>query len=166
VFSRTPTPATPGGPGDDHELTPEEEEAYRAGIERIELEKERALANPGPSWSEWFYYDAAKWWIGLGFLIVDAWVGGAWFTDGAFSSERALGAALCLGAAFYVEFLIARYLWRRPSESDLRRPGPFRPGWTALREVGRWTPEAARRRAHGGGTPYLDDGTPRPDEFL
>ena len=165
MFSRQPVPGTPGGPGGPHDLTPEEEEAYEAGIERVELEKQRALADPGPTWREWFFYDGAKWWVGLGFLIVDVWVGGSWFTDASFSGLRVLGAVLCLAAAFYLELLLYRYLWRRPSDTDLRRSGPFRPGWMGLREVGRWTPEAARLRAHGGG-PSVPDGTPRSDEFL
>ncbi|HYA10575.1 MAG TPA: hypothetical protein VEH10_02745 [Thermoplasmata archaeon] len=160
-----PVPGKRGGPGDERELTPEEEAAYVAGLERIELEKQRALADPGPSWREWFFYDHAKWWVGLGFLVVDVWAVGSWFTDGNDTPTRALGAVLTLAAVLYPEVLLYRYLWRRPSENESWSTGPFRPSWKALREFGRWTPEADRLRARGR-SPTPTDGVPHPEEFL
>ncbi len=56
----------------------------------------RALDDPGPSWREWFFQSAAKWWIGLVSLIVDAWVvvtfleAGLYADDGPRCDRRAL----------------------------------------------------------------------------
>ena len=164
MISRPPTGGTLAQPKDLSELTPEEQEAFEAGLERVEIEKARALADPGPTWREWFFYDHAKWWVGLGFLIVDVWVGGAWFTDGAFSTTRLLGAVATVVPAFYVEALLYRYLWRRPSDTELRKPGPFRRTVFTLREFGRWTPESDQIRA--GKVIRSPDGGPNLDEFL
>ena len=147
------------------ELSPEEQEAYEAGMERVEQEKQRALSEPGPTWREWFFYDGSKWWVGLVFLIVDAWVGGYWFSDGNYTADRTVFAALSLAGAVYLELLLYRYLWRRPTDASKSHGKPFRPGWTALREWGRWTPEAERMRARGT-PPPAPDGGPSADEFL
>jgi len=164
VFSKPPT-GTLGALPQDGELTPEEQEAWDAGVARVEQEKHEALLDPGSSWREWFFYDAMKWWVGLGFLIVDVLICGSWITQGSFSQWQVVGAALSLLAALYLEILLYRYLWRRPSETELRRPGPFRPNLLALREVGRWTPEGDPRSAHYAAR-RSTDGTPRPEEFL
>ncbi len=152
-------------PEDEAELTPEEEEAFRAGTERVLEEKRDALADPGPRWGEWFLYDGAKWWVGLGFVIVDSWVAGFWFEVGGWAKVTVAAMIASLVGALYLELLLYRFLWRRPTEQERVGQGPFRPGPLALREVGIWTPEAvrhreaaARRRVHGGG---LD-----PREFL
>ncbi|HTT16607.1 MAG TPA: hypothetical protein VMH49_04540 [Thermoplasmata archaeon] len=150
---------------DERELTPEEEAAFRVGLERVQEEKREALVDPGPSWREWFFYDAMKWWLGIVFLIADAWVVTSWISDGVATATDIVGVVLSLAAALYLEVLLYRYLWRRPSDPDLVGRGTFRPGWKALREVGRWTPEAsrvasraARRRPEQGGVD--------PNEFL
>ena len=165
MLPRPPPEGTLGGPAHAEELTPEQQDAYEAGLERAEQEKRQALLDPGPSWREWFFFDAAKWWVGLGFLIVDVWVVASWIAAGTFSIVRAVAALLTLVGAIYLELLLYRYLWRRPSDTGPRRPGPFRPSWRALREVGRWTPEEARRRATGDSGPAAD-GSLRPDDFL
>ncbi len=150
-------------PSESADLTPEEVAALETGLERVAEEKRQALLDPGPTWREWFFFDAMKWWIGVGFLIVDAWIVLSWVGGDAFTLLNELGAVASLAGALYLEILLYRYLWRRPSET--RRPGPFRPGWTALREVGRWTPEAAQPA--GLGRPRAtEDGSPSPHDFL
>lgn len=156
-------PAESEGAGD--QLTPEELAAYESGLEELDAQKRRALLDPGPSWKQWFFYDAAKWWIGVGFLIVDVLAAGSWFAGGALSTTTAVEAVLTLVPLLYVEALLYLYLWRHPSDADLVRHGPFRPSWKALREVGRWTPEAEARRAAARGA-AVGDSSPQPDEFL
>jgi hypothetical protein len=166
MFGRPPSPGTAGGPADTGQLTPEEEEAFQRGLDRIALEKQRALEDPGPSWREWFFHDHAKWWVGLGFLIVDVFLGASWFTDGAFSALRVAGAIGCLAPAVYLEVLGWRYLWRHPKEGDSATGQPFRRSWKSLRQVGRWTPEAERLRASGRNDIAMNDGTAHPEDFL
>lgn len=152
--------AAPGA--SEHELTPEEEAAWEAGLERVAEEKRRALEHPGPTWREWFFYDHARWWVGLLFLIVDSWIATAFLHSGTISGVGAAEDAASLAAAIYLEFLLYRYLWRRPTERSF---GRFRPSWTALTEFGRWTPEGERVR-RGEGPPVPEDGGPSPREFL
>jgi hypothetical protein len=152
-------------PGGSVELTPDEEAAWEAGLERVAEENRRAIRDPGPSWKEWFLYDGAKWWVALVFLIVDSWIVTGWFSYGTITRTGVLGAVLSLVLALYLEVLAYRLLWRRPSEDGSRRGQRFRPGWTALREVGFWTPEAARFRA-GGPRPAPEDSAPDHRDFL
>ncbi len=150
---------------DDSEITPEEEEAFREGTERVTLEKRRALADPGPGWREWFLFDGAKWWVGLGYLILDSWVAGFWFETLGANSRVVLPLLGSLIGALYLELLLFRYLWRRPTDQDRIGEGRFEPGPLALREFGIWTPEGVRHRqaverraVHGSG--------PDPNEYL
>ncbi len=138
--------------------TPEEDVAFRDRVEQVAEEKRLALLDPGPTWKEWFFYEATKWWIGLALFIIDIWIVFGWWQAGSVT----LG-VVTLVAAIYGEFLLARFLWHRPSEPRPRNR-PFRPTWYLPVEVGVWTPEAADRRA-GRGVPGLTD-EPRPDEFL
>jgi hypothetical protein len=163
VLSRRPSGPTVDD--DELELTPEEEQAWRAGVERVTEERHEALRDPGPSWKEWFFFDHAKWWVGLGFLIVDSWIAASWIEGGTLSALGALGMGLSLAVAVYVELLAYRYLWHRPGEHDLRPRGRFRPTWLTPREFGRWTPEAVRQRARGA-RGVSDDGPPSPHDFL
>ena len=149
---------------DEEKLTPEEEAKLLEKIDRVQEEKRSALLEPGPTWRQWFFHECLKWWIGVGFLIVDVWIVAGWIGNGALDQWTAAGAAGTTVVALYLEILIYRYFWRRPSDTDLRQGSRFRPSWTALREVGRWTPEAAEgavRRA--GASP---DGGPDSKEFL
>jgi hypothetical protein len=147
---------------DDQELTPEEERAWEAGLERVVEEKREALRDPGPSWREWFFYDHAKWWVVLGFLIVDSWIATGWIANGSLSLDGALWTGGSLVAAVYLELLVYRLLWRRPADITRKR---FRPSWKALVEFGRWTPEAAAvRRGERPAGPV--DAGPNPQEFL
>ena len=160
MFSRKPGDAGPSEA--DAEITPEEQRAWELGLERLEEEKRAALKDPGPTWREWFFYDHAKWWVGLLFLIADVWIVGSWVSGGGVTGLGAVGLVASLAAATYLEMLLWGYLWRRPTEGTPRGRGRFRPSWRALREFGRWTPESARLRARG----VPDDGSPTPQEFL
>lgn len=135
---------------------PVSEEYDSQFLDAIQKERKAALEDPGPSWKEWFLYSGAKWWISLGFLIVDAWVITSWFDP-----FDPLGLGLSLGACIYLEYLAYGYLWHRPAE--LRPVGSprFRPTWYRLREFGCWTPEEAEQRE---GT--LERPGPRRDDFL
>jgi len=139
----------PGAPA------PEEELSIAERLDLVEEEKRRALADPGPSWTEWFLYSGAKWWMGLLFLIIDVWVIVTWIELG---SLVLLLASLVLVS--YAEFLLWRYLWYRPSEWHR----DFHATWFTPVRFGRWTPEGAQVRA---GTPLgeFEDG-PNPHEFL
>jgi hypothetical protein len=125
------------------EGTPDEEFDYRERLEQVVDEKRRALLDPGPPWKEWFLFDGAKWWMGLLFLIFDAWIVGAGIEAGLLWVGL-----LGLIPATYLELLSWRYLWFR---SDLGRPvrGGFQPTWLRLTEFGRWTPEGTTVRTLG-----------------
>ncbi len=158
-----PGGGTLGGP-DEVQLTPEEEDALRIGIERIHQEKLQALRDPGPGWKEWFLFDGAKWWVGLLYLVVDSWIVGLWFERYGVTGTIVVLIVLSLVAALYLELLAFRYLWRRPADDEHVGSGVFRPGPFALREVGIWTPEAkshlASRLRRG------PEGAPDPHDFL
>lgn len=139
--------------------TPDAERDLELHLDRVAEEKRLAREDPGPSWSEWFFFDAAKWWIGIVFLIVDAWVVGYWL-----EVSNLAGLIVSLAAALYLEFLGYRFLWYRPKDDDERAPGPFRATWARPVEFGRWTPEGVRLRS---GLPVeRADGHPDPREFL
>lgn len=132
--------ASDGRPfGDEEETAKEDRSASVAETE--EEEKRRALAEPGPSWKEWLYFTAFRWWLGIVFLIVDSWVVVEFLELG---NLLALVAAV-LGA-LYLEYLLYVYLWRRPEPTLHARMRRHR--WPPV-EVGRWTPEAFAARAQG-----------------
>ncbi len=118
-------------------------EAYDSdALDVVRRERKAALEDPGPSWREWFLFSGAKWWIGLGFLIVDAWVITSWFDP-----FNPVGIGLSLAGCLYLEYLAYGYLWYRPAELRPSGSPPFRPTWYRLREFGRWTPEQAEALA-------------------
>lgn len=138
---------------------PEEEAAFEARVDAVFEQKRQALAEPGLTWKEWFFYDAAKWWVGLLFLIVDIWIFAFWYGIGS-----TVGLAASLVAGLYLEFLLFRFLWYRPSSEEPRRRSSFRPSFLRPVPYGRWTPEAA-----GGGAmllPAAGETGPDPKEFL
>ncbi len=137
--------------------TPQEEAELDERLERVAEEKRRALAHPGPSWHDWFYFDAMKWFVGLGCLIVDAWIAAFWLEVGV-----PLGMAPSLAAAVYGEFLLFRVLWYRPEE--VVRGRRFQRTWFRPVAFGRWTPEADQIRA-GLATPG-GEAQRASDEFL
>jgi hypothetical protein len=142
------------------EPDPRERELLRQRLKQVAEEKKAALLDVGPTWREWAYYEAFKWWLALVLLIVDSWIIVQWFSWG---SE--LGLTLTLGLAIYAEYLLYRYLWTRPPPPATRRHEPFRRTWYRPVEIGRWTPEAAFLRSHGGQGSLPDEG-PSPEEFL
>ena len=129
------------------------------GVPKLE-EKERteALAEPGPSWREWLYFEFLKVWIALAFLIVDSWIAASWLDP-----FNAVGLFGSLALALYLEFLAYRCLWYRPDPERWQRE--FRPSWFRPVRVGRWTPEAWRVRAGKEPFPGVATG-PDPREFL
>lgn len=125
----------------------------------VREEMDRAREDPGPTWREWFLFHAAKWWIGLGFLIVDTWI---------IVSALQVGLALALvilAIALYLEVLTWQVLWHRPDSLSVRPPDENRLWWIRPVAVGRWTPEAEEIR-QGIRMPGTADAAPDPREFL
>jgi hypothetical protein len=145
------------GGGDDG--TPEEELDYRERLEQVVEEKRRALADPGPPWREWFLFNGVKWWVGLGFLIIDTW-----FIVGGLESNGLLALALALLIPVtYLQLLLWRVLWYRP---NLDRParGDYHRTWLRPVEFGRWTPEGELIRTKGRAA--LGPQGPNPRDFV
>lgn len=136
-----------------------EEAALRAQIDRVQEEKRRALREPGPTWREWWFYSASKWYILLGFLIADVWAATAWVEAGVL-----LAAVGTVALLLYLEFLLYQYLWFRPEEAAFRRRALFHPSWHRPVPFGRWTPEAHLVRTGRAGT--LDEEGPDLGEFV
>ena len=111
-----------------------------------------ADADPGPSWREWLYGEAFKWWLGLALIVVDGWIVAYWIEVAAL-----VPLLVSVAAAIYLEYLLYQYLWH-PYAPELR--GHFRPTWYHPFEVGRWCPEHDRVRQ---GLPDPDETTPGPD---
>ncbi|MCI4373445.1 MAG: hypothetical protein L3K02_07390 [Thermoplasmata archaeon] len=144
-----------GSPGD---AMPGDEMAYRERLEEVQEEKRAALLDPGPPWKEWFLHDGAKWWVGLGFLVIDTW----FVAGGLEGGLLALGLVLLIPTT-YLEFLLWRFLWYRP---PFDRPvrGDFHRSWIRPVEFGRWTPEGNYVQAHGRAA--LGPQGPNPREFI
>lgn len=143
---------------DEGQLSPEDRRSLADQLEAVQIEKKKALKDPGPTWREWFFYDMLKWWIGVGFLVLDSWVIAFWLEP-----PNAIGLALSLVAAIYLEFLLARYLWFRPKDETTTSRGAFRRTLLRPVEFGRWTPEAELVR-RGVIRPGSESG-PSIDEF-
>jgi len=124
-----------GAPDTADEVEPQPAEQTPQLGKLTPAERAEALRAPGPSWKEWAYGTALKWWLGLGLLIVDSWLVAGWIEVGGY-----LPLAGSLAVAVYLEYLLYQYLWH-PYHPELR--GKFRPSWHAPFEVGRWSPERA-----------------------
>lgn len=125
----------------------------------VREEMELARQDPGPTWREWFFFHAAKWWIGLGFLIIDTWI---------VVSALQIGLALSLvilAVALYLEVLTWQVLWHRPESLSVRAPDENRMWWIRPLPVGRWTPEAEEIRQGIRVSVTVETG-PDPKEFL
>lgn len=129
----------PGGPSPAGVPDFDEEAALQARYDRVAEEKRAALAHPGLSWREWFFYDGAKWFVGMAFLVVDAWIALYWIDVGS-----NLGLGLSIAAALYAEFLLYQFLWYRPSAYHRGYRRTFRPDPLRPVAFGRWTPEVRR----------------------
>jgi hypothetical protein len=155
LFPREPEP--PVGAHDGG--TPMDAAALRDQVDRVTEEKRRALAEPGPSWREWWFFHASKWYVVLGLLVVDVWVVGSWLEIG-----QVAAALISLPLLFYGDLLLYRYLYYRPDLEVRRRRPAFHRTWLRPVEFGRWTPEAELLRA--GGTVAREGEGPNPEEFL
>lgn len=123
-------------------------------------ERQRALADPGPTWTEYFFRDFLRWWTGLGFMIIDAVIVSSFLRPPAL-----LPLLLSLAAAVYLEFLLYEYFWHNPKWEEL----PARPhrSWRrAIRPVvaGRWT--LAYRQIREGGLPPRPGAGPDAADFM
>jgi len=137
----------PGGPIDTSAFSDAQEHE----------EKRLALLDPGPTWKEWLYFTAFRWWMGVLFLIVDCWIIATFLIVHAW-----LYLAVSVAVAIYLEYLIYGYFWRRPDPAETTKERRSRwPPW----EVGRWTPEGFRLRSGQGRLPAAESG-PDPREFL
>jgi hypothetical protein len=126
-----------------------------------EEERAAALADPGPTWSEYFYRQFLKWWLGLAYFVLDVVLALALLN----LPEGTLFAAVGLVVAVYLEFLLTRYLWYRPDPDKESRHQKFHPTWLRPTRFGRWTPEAEHARR--GEDPFEGRPTgPDPSEFL
>jgi hypothetical protein len=136
---------------------PEEFFALQAQLDAVAEEKRKALEDPGPSWREWWWFSASKWYLGLLLFVLDIWLIAAGIETGL------LGLALLLTlGVLYVEFLLWRFLYFVPREPDDPNH-PFRPTWSRPAQFGRWTPEGEAVR-HGGRV--IIEGTPDPNHYL
>jgi len=113
------------------------------------------IAAPGPSWRAWLYGHAFRWWLGLAFLIINAWIVAGWIE---FSGWLLLLGSLA--GAVYLEFLLWQFLFHRYNP-ELR--GKFRATWYSPFKVGRWSPDW--KRARKGDISPANRG-PDPSEFL
>jgi hypothetical protein len=143
----------------ESEESPLDREALRDQVDRVTEEKRRARLDPGPSWKDWWYFHASKWYVVLGLAIVDFWVVGTWLQLGLW-----VGAALSAVAVLYADILLYQYLYAVPNPEAVRRRGRFRRSWIRPVEFGRWTPDGQTIRA--GGTVARPPEGPTADEFL
>ncbi len=120
--------------------------------------RKEALADPGPAWKDWFYFEFLKVWILLALLIVDVLLVASWLDP-----PDVVAMALSLGAALYLEYLLYQYLWHRPHPE--REPREFQRNLLHPVRYGRWTPEMWRFKAGLDPLAGLQSG-PDPREFL
>jgi hypothetical protein len=130
------------------------------GIADVDTDTRRAaVAEPGPSWSEWARGPLAKAYLALGFFIGDLLL----LVTGLQPPDPFVFAAVLF--VIYLESLLWQYLWYRPNLDRESRSGTFQPTLLRPARYGRWTPEAERARA--GVDPFGNERVgPDPDEFL
>jgi hypothetical protein len=132
-------------------------ESYRAPL--TAEERRAAIADPGASWREFFFFEFLRWWVLLGFLVADTVVVVS-FLHPLFVPGMVGGLLLAL----YLEFLAYAMLWRRPDFDREAHHGPFERTWYRPARFGRWTPEGERVRR--GLDPNPSSGAPDAREFL
>jgi hypothetical protein len=123
-------------------------------------EKAQALADPGPTWRQYFFWEFVRWWAILFFLVVDVWVV-VLFTNPLFVPGLVAG----LIGVTYGEFLLYEYLWRRPNPDRESLRTEFHRTWYRPFRFGRWTPEAEDAR-NGIDFGKARPSGPDPKEFL
>jgi hypothetical protein len=123
-------------------------------------EREEALAEAGPTWTQYFEREFLKWCWGLVVIVVDA------LLIATFLSPLDLAAMIpALALVTYLQFLGFRYLWYRPDPDRESWHTEFHRTWLRPSRFGIWTPEADRLRE--GKTPFAEgQGGPDPAEFL
>jgi hypothetical protein len=126
--------------------------------DRVAAEKARALREPGPGWRQWLFQSALRVYYILGILVADVQVVVFWIEEGSL-----VGLVVSLVLAFYLEFLLYRYLWYRP-RPEAPTDRAFHRTWLRPVEYGRWTVEADLVRA-GIAIRRTEEG-PNPKEFL
>jgi hypothetical protein len=117
--------------------------------------RDHALADPGPSWREWLLTSFASVWTLLGFLTLDIWGIVEWLGPAGAGGIRyvtVLGIVGTLVLFSYLEFLLWRLLYYRPSREDDLARLPFRRSWLLPVRFGIWTAEA--RRLKNGYDPF------------
>lgn len=117
----------------------------------------RALAEPGPSWTEWAKGSAGKLYIGCGMLILDALL---WVSLEESHYPLTLIAAVPL--TVYANYLLFAFLWARPPHERRDRVN-FRPTWLRPFLIGRWDPEY---KAWTEGNAMEDASAVPPEEFV
>lgn len=110
-----------------------DEAVWREPHDSVALDRGALTAAPAPSWREWLYGHAFRWWIGLVSLIVDAWIVAGWI-----QVRGWLPLFGSLAAVVYLEFVLWQYLFH-PYKPQIR--GKFRATWYAPFKVGRWSPD-------------------------
>ena len=165
-MSHSPEAAERFGTGDATGPEDFEERAMlEEGLRRLREDQKRALADPGPTWKEWFLYRGSKWYIGLLCLILDGVEIASFLPFVPPYYVRGPELVGVLAPTLYLEFLLYRYLWYvPPQEQGHSRSARFRSTWLRPVEFGRWTAEAARIRA--GERPPTAAAGPDPREFL
>ncbi len=128
------------------------------GLRRLTGEaRAKALAEPGPSWSEWAKGTAGKMYVGLGMLILDALV---WV-----SLEESSLRLLTIPAVpllVYLNYVLYSYLWARPPK-DIQTKAQFHRTWIHPFLLGRWDPEY---KAWTTGRAMKDATAVPPEEFV
>jgi hypothetical protein len=130
---------------------PEEDRAARTA----------ALADPGPSWRQWFFDSFAKVWILFLFFVTDVWILVAWLSP--FSSSNLPYAFLSFAGAAYLESLVYQFFYYEPPELTRSSHEVVAHRWLHPVPRGRWTPEWAASKAVATTN---GDGSPDPREFL
>jgi hypothetical protein len=138
--------------------------------------RQKAIAEPGPSWRHWFFHSFSKVYIGLALFVADALLVSEWL-----ELRNLTGLFATLVAAIYLELLLYQYLWYEPEEKPRRIRTPSRPVRSPLGSVrtptgprfertivhpfpfGRWSETGERFRRTGSA---LAPGSgPDPEEF-
>jgi hypothetical protein len=120
-------------------------------------EREKVIADPGPSWREYFFRDFLRWWVVLFFFVVDVWIVASFLHP-----VLPLVIIPSLIVAIYLEFLGYEYLWGVAHIHREGRSTVYHRTWYRPVEYGRWTPVGEQvRRGDGPRRNELD-----PQEFL
>jgi hypothetical protein len=124
-------------------------------------EREEALADPGPTWKQYFEREFLRWCWALLIIIVDVWIIATFLVP----LDLPVMLPVLVGAT-YLEFVGYRYLWYRPDPDVESGHGAFTPTWVRFRRFGIFTPEAERLKSGLSPFPEAQRVGPDPSEFL